>query len=154
MLQRKKGKLGKTLGKTTGWIHRATLAKSGVVEMIGSVTYDKIDKDGNLHITVNKGGGANEVKKVLEVDNIITCAGQVKLDELQQKSMDHVDLASRVFTIGGAYEALELDAKRAIDMGTRLALRIKDNVVPGSHKFQSGDGPEAKLFGLLQEIMK
>ncbi len=158
MLQRKKGKLGKNLGKTTGWIHRATLAKSKSVDMLGSVTYDKIDEHGHLHITIDK-GSKDERKEVLECDNIITCAGQVPLDDLQQQACDeggrNKDLASKVYTIGGAYEALELDAKRAIDMGTRLALKMTDKtIVPGgNHKLQSGTGPEEKLFGLLQKVM-
>jgi len=159
MLQRKKGKLGKNLGKTTGWIHRSTLAKSQAVEMIGSVTYDKIDENGNLHISINKGGGTEgpkkEIKRVLEVDNIISCAGQVPMDELEKECGENDELGKKVYTIGGAYEALELDAKRAIDMGTRLALKIQDPaVVPGKHEFQSGTGPEEKLFGLLNRFMK
>lgn len=156
MLQRKKGKLGKTLGKTTGWIHRATLAKSNCVDMLGSVTYDKIDENGYLHITLNK-GSSDEKKRILEVDNIVTCAGQVPLDDLQKEASEggaNEDFAKKVYTIGGAYEALELDAKRAIDMGTRLALKISDqNVVPGKHTFQAGAGPEEKLFGYLQKLM-
>lgn len=156
MLQRKKGKLGKNLGKTTGWIHRATLAKSNAVEMLGSVSYDKIDEHGHLHITLNE-GSSDERREVLEADNIITCAGQVPLDYLQKEADEggeKKDFATKVYTIGGAYEALELDAKFAIDMGTRLALKISDkSVLPGNHKFQAGTGPEEKLFGLLQRIM-
>ena len=155
MLQRKKGKLGKNLGKTTGWIHRATLAKSKAVDMVGSVSYDKVDEHGHLHITVNK-GTSDEMKRVLEVDNIITCAGQVPKDDLRREAeAGDSDITNKVYTIGGAYEALELDAKRAIDMGTRLALKIADqSVVPGKHKFGSGQGAEEKLFKLLNSFMK
>lgn len=151
MLQRKKGKLGKNLGKTTGWIHRASLAKSGAVEMLDAVTYEKIDQDGNLHIILNK-GTVKEEKKILEVDNIVTCAGQESLDDLQKYAPEN--LRNKVYTIGGAYEALELDAKRAIDMGTRLALKITDDtIVPGRHKLQSGSGPEEKLYEMLTRFM-
>lgn len=152
MLQRKKGKLGKNLGKTTGWIHRTTLSKSGAVEMLDAVTYEKIDHDGNLHIILNK-GTVKEEKKILEVDNIVTCAGQESLDDLQKYAADN--LKNKIYTIGGAYEALELDAKRAIDMGTRLALKITDDtIVPGKHKLQSGSSPEEKLFEMLTRFMK
>lgn len=150
MLQRKKGKLGKYLGKTTGWIHRKTLEKSNSVDMIGSVAYDRIDEKGNLHITINK-GDINEATQILEVDNIILCAGQVPKDDLERQSGD---ISQKVYTIGGAYEALELDAKRAIDMGTRLALKIKDpSVLPGQHSFQAGVGSEEKMFKLLKSFM-
>jgi len=156
MLQRKKGKLGKGLGKTTGWIHRTTLAKSKSVKMLDAVTYDKIDEDGNLHIIRNKGDGPNEKREVVEVDNIIVCAGQVSKKDLEEEasSIDGGELAGKVYTIGGAYEAGELDAKRAIDMSTRLALKIGDSsVVPGRHKFQSGVGAEEKLFQFMRKFM-
>jgi len=154
MLQRKKGKLGKGLGKTTGWIHRATLAKSKRVDMLGSVTYNKIDEHGYLHVTLNK-GTPEEEKRVLEVDNIITCAGQESKNDLEEDAAQDSELVSKVYAIGGAYEALELDAKRAIDMGTRLALKVKDNtVIPGAHIFQAGVGAEEKMFRLLTKIMK
>lgn len=150
MLQRKSGKLGKGLGKTTGWIHRSTLAKSRAVEFLGSVTYDKIDDNGHLHITLHK-GTANESQRILPVDNIIICAGQTPTNELEQVAGP---LSSKVYTIGGAYEALELDAKRAIDMGTRLALKIQHpEVVPGKHEFKAGSGPEEKLFQLFKKFM-
>ena len=152
MLQRKKGKLGKNLGKTTGWIHRLTLAKSGAVDMLGSVTYDRIDEHGHLHIILDQ-GTPKEKKQVLEVDNIITCAGQTPQDDLHRAAVGS-ELKNKVFTIGGAYEALELDAKRAIDMGTRLALKLADDsVVPGKHKFQAGVGPEEKMFKFLTKLM-
>mmetsp|Transcript_21227 Transcript_21227/g.42062 ORF Transcript_21227/g.42062 Transcript_21227/m.42062 type:complete len:814 (+) Transcript_21227:414-2855(+) len=153
LMQRKKGKLGAGLGKTTGWIHRSTLVRSGAVEMITEVSYDMIDDNGHLHITV----GSDDKKKnrVLEVDNIILCAGQISKRDLEQAAIDSgSDLAEKVFTIGGAYEASELDAKRAIDMGTRLALKIDDDsVVPGEHKFQADVGAEEKLFNAMKKFM-
>jgi len=150
LMQRKAGKLGAGLGKTTGWIHRATLAKSGSVEMIGSVSYDKVDSDGNLHITVGKGEKA--ARRVLDVDNIIVCAGQISKKDLE-KDAAGTELEEKVYTIGGAYEAGELDAKRAIDMGTRLALKIhQKDVVPGNHRFQAGQGPEEKMFAVLKRF--
>lgn len=154
MMQRKKGKLGAGLGKTTGWIHRSTLTRSNHVEMIPDVSYDKVDENGHLHITTGKGD--KKRSRVLEVDNIVLCAGQISKRDLQEKAVGAGgDLASKVFTIGGAYEAGELDAKRAIDMGTRLALRIKDSdVVPGQHAFHADVGAEEKLFATMQKVMK
>merc|ERR1712025_646694 len=71
LMQRKKGKLGAGLGKTTGWIHRSTLMRSNCVEMIAEVSYDKIDENGHLHITIGKGD--KKKTRVLEVDNIVLC---------------------------------------------------------------------------------
>lgn len=154
LMQRKKGKLGAGLGRTTGWIHRSTLVRSKCVEMIPDVSYDKIDENGHLHITVGKGEKAKQ--RVLDVDNIVLCAGQVSRRDLEEAAVKSGgDLASRVFTIGGAYEASELDAKRAIDMGTRLALKIKDdNVVPGKHSFNADIGAEEKMFSVIMKYMK
>ena len=150
LMQRKKGKLGAGLGRTTGWIHRSTLVRSKQVEMIPEVSYDKIDENGHLHITV--GSGDKKSSRVLEVDNIIMCAGQISKRDLQEEAVESgSDLASKVFTIGGAYEAGELDAKRAIDMGTRLALKIKDaDVIPGKHAFKADVGAEEKLFNAMK----
>jgi len=157
LMQRKKGKLGKTLGKTTGWIHRMTLTKSNAVEMLGAVSYDEVDADGNLHITLNKGDRKKEEKRLLLVDNIILCAGQTPKRDLRdaaEDANDDDDVAKRVFTIGGAYEALELDAKRAIDMGTRLALKIHDDsVVPGKHSFKASSSAEEKMHGVLSKFL-
>ena len=115
LLQRKKGKLGAGLGKTTGWIHRAALKKKNV-NMIDNVKYVKVDDEG-LHIT--RGGKAS----VLPVDHIVVCAGQEPLRPLLEPLR-----ASKVktFTIGGAEKAGELDAKRAIDQGTRLAANLEN----------------------------
>jgi 2,4-dienoyl-CoA reductase (NADPH2) len=112
LLQRSKGKVGDRLGKTTGWAHRLTLKNRGV-RMWSEVNYEKID-DAGLHITV-KGQS-----QVLEVDNIVVCAGQHSLREL----FEPLQAAGiPVHLIGGAKEAGELDAKRAIEEGWLLALR-------------------------------
>ncbi len=113
LLQRKEGKLGAGLGKTTGWIHRSSLKHRGV-EMLGGCRYERID-DAGLHLTV--GGEA----RVLDVDQVVICAGQEPLRELQD---DLVAAGRPVHLIGGAKVAAELDAKRAIDEGTRLAARL------------------------------
>jgi 2,4-dienoyl-CoA reductase (NADPH2) len=110
LLQRKKTKVGAKLGKTTGWIHRTGLKNKGV-NMIPSCTYDKVDDQG-LHITVD--GTA----KILDVDNVIICAGQDPMRELVE------GLNKPHHLIGGADVAAELDAKRAIDQGTRLAAEM------------------------------
>jgi len=110
LLQRKTSKVGAGLGKTTGWIHRTTLANKGV-NMLNGVSYQKID-DAGLHITLG------DEPRCLEVDNVIICAGQESLRSLQEP----LEAASiSVHLIGGADKALELDAKRAIDQGSRLA---------------------------------
>ena len=110
LLQRKGGKLGQSLGKTTGWIHRMTL-KRQKVNLINHVTYEKIDDQG-LHIS-RKGD-----HRVLAVDTIIVCAGQEPVQHLYEKlSGESIPL----HLIGGAENAIELDAKRAIDQGCRLA---------------------------------
>lgn len=113
LLQRKASKVGDGLGKTTGWIHRASLKARGV-DMQSAVQYDRIDDDG-LHITV--AGQAH----TLPVDNVIICAGQEPLRELQAG----LEAAGcTVYLIGGADVAAELDAKRAIKQGTELAARF------------------------------
>lgn len=110
LLQRKASKVGDGLGKTTGWIHRASL-KARDVDMLAGVQYDRID-DAGLHITVS--GQA----QILPVDNVIVCAGQEPQRELQAG----LEAAGcRVHLIGGADVAAELDAKRAIKQGTELA---------------------------------
>ncbi|AZZ91487.1 FAD-binding protein [Hahella sp. KA22] len=113
LLQRKTSKPGKNLGKTTGWIHRASL-KNKHVRMVAGCEYVKIDDDG-FHVTVN--GEA----KLLPVDNVIICAGQDPLRELQQP-LEAAGVS--VHLIGGADVAAELDAKRAINQGSRLAAEI------------------------------
>ena len=113
LMQRKKTKMGESLGKTTGWIHRLSLRNKNV-KMMNAVQYDKIDDKG-LHIT-RKGK-----KEIFEVDNIIICAGQLSnnklFEPLKAKGVN-------IHLIGGAEIAGELDAKRAIDQGSRLAAKL------------------------------
>ena len=110
LLQRKSTRVGKGLGKTSGWAHRAGLLSKGV-SMLAGVEYLKIDDDG-LHIKVN------DNVQILDVDNVIICAGQEPLREL-------VDgLIKPHHLIGGASVATELDAKRAIKQGTQLAAEL------------------------------
>ena len=113
LLQRKTTKVGKGLGKTTGWIHRSSLVNHNV-QMINAVSYQKIDDDG-LHILIG------DKPSTLAVDSIIVCAGQVPLRELEQSLKDKGML---VHVIGGADVAAELDAKRAIRQGAELAAVI------------------------------
>ncbi|QRM90051.1 NAD(P)-binding protein [Lacinutrix sp. WUR7] len=113
MFKRSKGKFGGNLGKTTGWIHRSTLKKKKV-QFIGEVSYDKITDKG-LHYT------QNEESKILEVDTIVICAGQTPFKELYQPLLD---ANKKVHVIGGADFASELDAKRAINQGARLAASL------------------------------
>ena len=113
LLQRKRAKVGSGLGLTTGWIHRATLAARGV-EMVSGVAYRRIDAAG-LHI---ERGGHEEV---MEVDTIIVCAGQEPRNDLH-RSLTAAGMRAHV--IGGAREAAELDAKRAIRQGVQLAARL------------------------------
>uniref|UniRef100_UPI0040480002 oxidoreductase n=1 Tax=Yoonia sp. TaxID=2212373 RepID=UPI0040480002 len=116
LLQRKAQKLGKNLGKTTGWIHRAALQMKNV-KMIGGVNYERIDADG-LHVSY---GEARENPTLIAVDTIVLCAGQVP----ERSLADALIAAGRsCHVIGGADVASELDAKRAIDQGTRLAATI------------------------------
>jgi 2,4-dienoyl-CoA reductase (NADPH2) len=114
LLQRKTTRPGAGLGKTSGWVHRATLARNGVVMMAG-VQYDRID-DAGLHITV---GGE---QRLLEVDNVVICAGQESLAELMPPEGQKA--GPRFHKIGGAALAAELDAKRAIREGAELAARL------------------------------
>ncbi len=116
LLQRKAESLGKRLGKTTGWIHRASL-KMKKVEMIGGVNYEGID-DRGLHITF---GEKREKPALIECDNIILCAGQEPLRELQEPLKA---AGIKVHLVGGADVAAELDAKRAINQASRLAATL------------------------------
>lgn len=120
LLQRKPGKMGAGLGKTTGWIHRAAL-KMKNVEMLSGVNYERIGEDASglgLFITF---GEKRQDGTVLAVDNIVLCAGQEPLRELLAPLRA---AGVKTHLIGGADEASELDAKRAIDQGTRLAASI------------------------------
>ncbi len=113
LLQRKSSKPGKDLGKTTGWVHRLSLRRRGV-KMLGGVQYRRIDEFG-LHIEHD---GAEQL---LEVDNIILCAGQLPRRSLQEPL---VSAGVNVHLIGGADVAAELDAKQAIKQGSELAAVI------------------------------
>ena len=113
LLQRKSSKPGKGLGKTTGWVHRVSLRKRGV-RMLAGVKYKRIDEFG-LHIEHD---GEN---KLLEVDNVIMCAGQLPRRDLQAPLQS---AGVKVHLIGGADVAAELDAKRAIKQGSELAAVI------------------------------
>ena len=116
LLQRKEGKLGEGLGKTTGWIHRTAL-KMKQVRMVGGVNYERIGDEGLMV----SDGEKRENPRWIEADTIVLCAGQLPLralaDELQA-------LGKHAHVIGGAKEAGELDAKRAIDQAARLAARL------------------------------
>jgi 2,4-dienoyl-CoA reductase (NADPH2) len=113
LLQRKSSKVGEGLAKTTGWIRR-TLLKSRAVTMLGGVEYLRID-DGGLHVAID---GAS---RVLDVDTVVICAGQESRRELAAE----LALVGKAATlIGGADVAVELDAKRAIEQGTRVAMGL------------------------------
>ncbi len=113
LMQRKPGKVGKGPGRTTSWIHRRTLEKRGV-ELLGGVSYDKIDDEG-LHITVEG------QSRLLPVDHIVLCTGQTSVEELSEKL---VAKGNNVNVIGGADEAGEVDAKRVIRQGVELAAKL------------------------------
>ena len=109
------------MGKTTGWIHRKALRQRGV-EFLRGVTYKRVEADG-FRIEV---AGA---ERVLDVTDVVLCAGQTSVDGLFHELRE--DAAFPVFAIGGAEHAGELDAKRAIDQGVRLASKI-ESAEPGS----------------------
>lgn len=115
LLQRKEGKPGSGLGKTTGWIHRSTL-KHHKVEMWDQVVYHKIDDEG-LHFS--RAGQ----KGLLDVEHIVICAGQLPENHLADE-LAACSLSSSVHLIGGAEKAAELDAERAIRQGMQLAARL------------------------------
>lgn len=114
MFQRSKGKMGEKLGKTTGWIHRTQLKKMRV-QMVDGVEYIKID-DLGLHYKDKNG-----TLQTYLCDTVVVCAGQLSLNALQQPL---IDMGKKVYLIGGAHTAGELDAKRAIDQAVRLAVKI------------------------------
>lgn len=113
LLQRKSGKPGEGLGKSTGWIHRTQLRRRGV-HMLAGVDYLGID-DGGLRLTI-----ADQPHR-LEVDQVVVCAGQEPCRSLLAPL---AALGLRAHLIGGSAEAGELDARRAIEEGTRLALQL------------------------------
>ncbi len=116
LLQRKAGKLGEGLGKTTGWIHRTAL-KMKRVTMIGGVNYERIGDEGLLV----SDGEKRENLRWIACDTVVLCAGQLPLRELADALMAQ---GQQVHLIGGAHEAGELDAKRAIDQAARLAAAL------------------------------
>ena len=109
LVQRKPGRPGRGLGKTTGWIHRASLAAKGVT-MLGGMTYKRISADG---LVVERDGA----EQTLPAGTIVLCTGQDPLRDL-------ADALPQSHVIGGADVAAELDAKRAIDQGARLAASL------------------------------
>ena len=113
LLQRKTSAIGKGLGKTTGWTHRIALNRRGV-KMMNGVEYRKIDDEG-VHIV------CNDTELCLLADTVIICAGQ----ESARTLFDQIEGSGvSVSLIGGAFEAFEIDAKRAIQQATELALAI------------------------------
>jgi 2,4-dienoyl-CoA reductase (NADPH2) len=112
LVQRKTSMIGKDLGKTSGWAHRAVLKQSGV-EQVSGASYDLIDESG-LHITVDG------ERRLLEVDDVVICAGQESVRSLYDDLLA-ADAGRCVHLIGGADVAAELDAKRAIEQGMRVA---------------------------------
>lgn len=116
LLQRKQGKLGEGLGKTTGWIHRAAL-KMKRVKMIGGVNYERIGDEGLLVSY----GEKRENPTWIACDTVVLCAGQLPLRTLAEELQAR---GQKPHLIGGALEAGELDAKRAIDQAARLAARL------------------------------
>lgn len=113
VLQRKKGRVGKGPGKTTGWIHKRTLEKRGV-HLLGGVSYEKIDDQG-LHISFDG------KEQLLEADKVIICAGQESVRPFEDKWSQ---LEGKLHVIGGADYAGELDAVRAIRQGVELAVKL------------------------------
>jgi 2,4-dienoyl-CoA reductase (NADPH2) len=116
LLQRTKGPQGKGLGKTSGWVHRASLKAKGVRQLSG-VNYERIDDDG-LHISF---GRDRSDRRLLEVDNVVICAGQESVRDLEDGLRRR---GIKPHVIGGAAVAAELDAERAIRQGTELAANL------------------------------
>lgn len=116
LLQRTKGPQGRRLGKTTGWVHRASLRAKGVQQLSG-VNYERIDDEG-LHISF---GSEHTDARVLAVDNVVICAGQESVRDLEDGLRAR---GVRTHVIGGAAVAAELDAKRAIRQGTETAAAL------------------------------
>jgi 2,4-dienoyl-CoA reductase (NADPH2) len=117
LLQRKATPIGKGLGKTTGWVHRAALRAKGVEQVTGVAGYERIDDEG-LHVTLGEDGTE---RRTIAVDTVVVCAGQESVRGLAAPLEAH---GIRVHVIGGADVAAELDAKRAIRQGTEVAARL------------------------------
>lgn len=122
LFQRSKGKIGAGLGKTTGWIHRASL-KHHHVTMISGAVYHKIDDAGLHYQQLDDAQKPSAAATVLDVDHVIICAGQLENNHLK-KILEQAGWQDRLHVIGGAFKAKELDAKFAIDQGVRLACTI------------------------------
>ena len=137
LLQRKKSALGAGLGKTTGWIHRAALRQRGV-EFVKGCEYVSVEDDG-FHVKVDG------EPRVLDVTDVVLCAGQVSVNDLY----DETDVDA--FLIGGAQKAGELDAKRAIDQGYRLAGAI-ETAEPGA-VLEMPVGWQASALKMLRDAM-
>ncbi|MBM6401910.1 NADPH-dependent 2,4-dienoyl-CoA reductase [Phycicoccus sonneratiae] len=117
LLQRKSTAIGKGLGKTTGWVHRASLRAKGVEQVTGVHAYERIDDEG-LHVALGEDGAE---KRVIACDTVVVCAGQESVRGLAEPLEAH---GIRVHVVGGADVAAELDAKRAIRQGTEVAARL------------------------------
>ncbi|MBD3783686.1 MAG: NADPH-dependent 2,4-dienoyl-CoA reductase, partial [Micrococcales bacterium] len=117
LLQRKSTPIGRGLGKTTGWVHRASLRAKGVEQVTGVAEYERIDDDG-LHVRLGDGGTE---RRTIACDTVVVCAGQ---DSVRTVADELADRGLRVHVVGGADVAAELDAKRAIRQGTEVAARL------------------------------
>ena len=122
LLQRKTTSLGRGLNKTSGWVHRAVL-KMKQVEMVAGVGYTKIDDDG-LHITISNRDGDVMEERVLDVDHVVLCAGQISVSDLYKDLQGNHDHNFGLHLVGGAEFAGELDAKRAIKLASELAASL------------------------------
>lgn len=139
LLQRKAGKLGSGLGKTTGWIHRATAKRRGVQELAGCKYVEVTDAG----LVIERQGQ----RSTLAVDTVVVCAGQESLRDLYEPLSKQ---GKKVFLIGGAQEAGELDAKRAIDQGTRLAAQVE--IAASGAVFEAPQGTMHRLYRFAQGL--
>ena len=124
MLQRKASSFGKGLNKTSGWVHRAVVKMKGV-ETIGGVSYDKVDDEG-LHVSITTGTEENPTTqtRVLDVDHVVLCTGQVSVNKLHTELDEDDSKHFNLHLVGGAEFAGELDAKRAIKLASELAVSL------------------------------
>ena len=124
MLQRKTSSFGKGLNKTSGWVHRAVVKMKGV-ETIGGVSYDKVDDEG-LHVTITTGKDENKnvETRILDVDHVVLCAGQVSVNKLHTELDADMGKSFNLHLVGGAEFAGELDAKRCIKLASELAATL------------------------------
>jgi 2,4-dienoyl-CoA reductase (NADPH2) len=119
LLQRKASAIGRGLGKTSGWAHRAVLKDSGV-QLLPGVTYDRVDDEG-LHVRVGVTEDSAGEPRLLDVDHVVLCAGQESVRSLYDE-LSAAGVAAHL--VGGADVAAELDAKRAIRQGTEVAAAL------------------------------